>query len=109
MISFNERQCQSIMARTKTQPGPKSPLKNVEVLIRLPSECAEGEAISLLEAFKQATQDYAEQQNAQGNRVYGNGASAFIQEILRQYPAIKAKLRHQSEFSDQPKTDQKTH
>ena len=95
------------MAKTKTQPGPKSPLKNVEVLIRLPSECAEGEVMSLLDAFKEASKDYAEQQNTQGNRVYGNGASAFIQEILRQYPAIRARLRPQSEFSEEPKTDQK--
>lgn len=95
------------MAKTKTQPGPKSPLKNVEVLIRLPSECAEGEAMSLLDAFKEASKDYAEQQNAQGNRVYGNGASAFIQEILRQYPAIKAKLQPQNEFSGESETHQK--
>jgi hypothetical protein len=81
------------MARAKN-PGRKA-LPKRGYHIGIASERIQGDAMSLADAFDKAAKLFAEEQSAQGKRVYGVGINAFIEEALRRMPEINEFLKSQ--------------
>ena len=91
------------MARTQGKPGPKPRYgKRRDYHILLAASPAEGEVMSLAEAFEQAAKDYEVQQRRQAalqgeKRQETSGLIAYLECVLRERPEIAARLKEQSE------------